>query len=277
MHPQWFQQSHRGLFATIRSFAQRLWGFPAEPLLVPELGIDPGGNMLSREALAAMPLRTSASRLDLGVVDPRSAMTASFRLTNVTDQPITLHSGPPGCGCESVELSRSAVPAYESATLEMRIRSGDRYAGPRTGCATVGTSVSDAAVMLEARGLVEGMTTYPRSIRLPKQLERFVPPPLAGEFVLGPKRHRSEVKIVHVLIGGDSAGAITAGEAKIEPAEDLGTYHRRRFEIPLAISRDAPPETKLYGVRITYRIGRDIYDHTLSLPVFPLAEVPSGH
>jgi hypothetical protein len=218
------------------------------------------------------PLKTSARKRNLGVVRLGSEARAVFTLSNVSERVVELRLGIPTCGCLRADLSKERLKPRESVNLELFLKASQGVAGPAEGGVEIGTVEPETTLVFFAEGVVEGMKTEPYSMPLPKDLAQFTPDPIYGEIAVGIDHTNARVKITAIECPNAKSNSIAIGEPRISALEDLGSFARVRFEIPVELAKHRRPKTNVYRCQITYEIDDKTSQHNLNLNVFPTAE-----
>ena len=105
-----------------------------------------------------------------------------------------------------------------------------------------------------------------------ERLDDFSPDPIYGEIAVGVDHVNAKIRIGDVDCVGAKANSIRLGPPSVSPIENMGSYARCRFQIPLRLTNSHRPETNVYPVRIVYWIDDKTNEHTFALNVFPSAE-----
>jgi hypothetical protein len=223
----------------------------------------------------ANPLVCFEKEKDLGIFAPGEPAQAVFALYNAKDEPLELALGAPSCGCVSAKLSKERLEPRETAELRLVLSDAGGGAGRRSGSVAVGVvGLRQPSVTCTAIGILEGIQTDRYSLRLPPNLAGFSPAPISGELVMGPARREDEARILAVLLKDNGERFLQLGAPVIGKAENMGSYLRRRFEIPVTLGPGKRPDSREYDARITYQIAGRTADQRVPLFVFPEVTVP---
>lgn len=115
------------MFHFVRSF-----GFSASCLAALVVGCGGGSHATVPEQPVRVADLISVDEFDSdqGIVNPGTRMHHVFRLTNSTEQPVTLELARPTCGCTSVTLDpENPLMPGETATLELQVATSEKIAG----------------------------------------------------------------------------------------------------------------------------------------------------
>lgn len=81
------------------------------------------------------PVILDPQKVDFGIVTPHTTVTAEVKITNTTDQPLTILDSVPSCQCTSVNMKGVVIPPHETVVMPMSMKTstttGIRQAGVR--------------------------------------------------------------------------------------------------------------------------------------------------
>ena len=231
-------------------------------------------NRSSRTPEVLSALKTSSTAKHLGTVPLGSEAFAEFTLSNSTSQTLSLKLGRPTCGCLKATLQDETLGSHELTTLRLTLGGSIfGFAGPRGGSVAVGTQDPRENIVFTATGIIEGMITHPYAIRYPRDVKTFKPGPITGEIVFGPRHLEAQARIVQVLLIDEGEQVLRLDAPTVYPAEEMGSYKRCRFQIPVQIVDASQLQPKTYQCRITYRVDGRAGDYGMVINIFPRADV----
>ncbi|MBM4102258.1 MAG: DUF1573 domain-containing protein, partial [Phycisphaerae bacterium] len=89
--------------------------------------------------------------ISLGLMQPRDTVTRSFRLSNITDKPITIASVVPTCTCTTVDATGKVIPPKGSIDIPLTMKVA-ASTGVKTAAVTLTFSDRSAPITLQMQG-----------------------------------------------------------------------------------------------------------------------------
>ena len=78
------------------------------------------------------PIRAEPALVDFGVVEPGTVVSATIKLVNPLDRPVTIRAAKPSCTCTTVDMTGKVIPALGSIDMPMSMKTahsvGDKVA-----------------------------------------------------------------------------------------------------------------------------------------------------
>lgn len=131
--------------------------------------------------------------ISLGLMQPRDTVTRSFRLSNITDKPITIASVVPTCTCTTVDATGKVIPPKGSIDIPLTMKVA-ASTGVKTAAVTLTFSDRSAPITLQMQGeiayavrstcidVIENKRVpYINVFADPQRSPSVAPPPLVGE------------------------------------------------------------------------------------------------
>lgn len=131
--------------------------------------------------------------ISLGLMQPRDTITRSFRLSNITDKPITIASVVPTCTCTTIDATGKVIPPKSSIEIPLTMKVA-ASTGVKTAAVTLTFSDRSAPITLQMQGeiayavrstcvdVIEGKRMpYINLFDDPQRSPSVAPPPLVGE------------------------------------------------------------------------------------------------
>lgn len=131
--------------------------------------------------------------ISLGLMQPRDTVTRSFRLSNITDKPITIASVVPTCTCTTIDATGKVIPPKGSIEIPLTMKVA-ASTGVKTAAVTLTFSDRSAPITLQMQGeiayavrstcidVIENKRVpYINVFADPQRSPSVAPPPLVGE------------------------------------------------------------------------------------------------
>lgn len=131
--------------------------------------------------------------ISLGLMQPRTTVTRSFRLSNITGAPITVTSVVPTCTCTTVDATGKVIPPKGSIEIPLTMKVA-ASTGVKTAAVTLTFSDRSAPVTLQMQGEIayavrsncidvieQKRVPYINVFDDPQRPQGVAPPPLVGE------------------------------------------------------------------------------------------------
>jgi len=195
--------------------------------------------------------------ITLGLMQPRDTVTRSFRLSNLTDNPITITSVVPTCTCTTVDASGKVIPPKGSIEIPLTMKVA-ASTGVKSAAVTLTFSDRSAPITLQMQGeiayavrsncvdVIENKRVpYINVFDDPQRSPSVAPPPLVGEMKVSctdgrPFRVLSVMGKPPQFIGWDAASGepLTAYDIAYDfqgiPCERMPPYLIIETDHPLA-------------------------------------------
>jgi hypothetical protein len=131
--------------------------------------------------------------ISLGLMQPRDTITRSFRLSNITNNPITIASVVPTCTCTTVDATGKVIPPKASIEIPLTMKVA-ASTGVKTAAVTLTFSDRSAPITLQMQGEIayavrstcidvieQKRMPYINIFDDPQRSPSVAPPPLVGE------------------------------------------------------------------------------------------------
>ena len=220
-----------------------LQGAPAQPQA-------PAGQRQGPQEIPG-PIRADPATVNFGIVEPGTVVSATIKLNNPLDTPVTIKAAKPSCTCTTVDMTGKVIPARGSIEMPMSMKTSH----------SVGLKVAQVNLVFEGLNQLmsvrlEAETAY--AVRAnPAYVDALAPERMAGFFeVMSTDGQPFTVKTV------DGKPAVTADGLPMKPAAlqvvkyDLSSSGLHRAVPPFLIVETDHPKCPVLDLRVRHATTR---------------------